>query len=248
MKDAATYGINPDLYVKLLFVLAGMALLVVIRRRVFDDPEIDDTPVSSGARALAWASLVCWSGAIVAGRLIAYVGTRARSLISLDVIDAWSGACPQMRKTSAVIALVWTLLPGVTSAQDARTTIEDATKAMGAVGLTSITYSGAAATANFGQSRTISFGLASTSVRSYTRTIDFAQPASRATGATLPPAVRGGPPPQPGTLDQSITPANAGVGAATADLGHAVGLSARRGRQQRDDAVAKDRWRHSTGS
>ena len=97
---------------------------------------------------------------------------------------------------------------GVALAQDAKTTIEDATKAIGAVGLTSITYSGAAATANFGQSRTISFGLSSTSVRSYTRTIDFAQPASRATGATMPPAVRGGPPPQPGTLDQAITPAN----------------------------------------
>jgi len=74
MKDAATYGINIDLYVKLLFVLAGMALLVVIRRRVFDNPEIDTIPVSSGAKALAWASLACWTGAIVAGRLIAYVG------------------------------------------------------------------------------------------------------------------------------------------------------------------------------
>ena len=74
MKDAATYGRNPDLYVKLVFVLAGMALLVVIRHRVFGSPQIDDTRVPSGARALAWASLVCWSGAIVAGRLIAYVG------------------------------------------------------------------------------------------------------------------------------------------------------------------------------
>jgi len=112
-----------------------------------------------------------------------------------------------MRKTSAVTALVWMLLPAIALAQDARTTIEDATNALGAVGLTSITYSGNAATANFGQSRTISFGLSSTSVRSYTRTIDFVQPASRATGATMPPAVRGGPPPQPVTLDQLITPA-----------------------------------------
>ena len=74
MKDAATYGRNPDLYIKLLFVVAGMALLVVIRRRVFGSPHIDGTPLSNGARRLAWASLVCWSGAIVAGRLIAYVG------------------------------------------------------------------------------------------------------------------------------------------------------------------------------
>jgi glyoxylase-like metal-dependent hydrolase (beta-lactamase superfamily II) len=112
-----------------------------------------------------------------------------------------------MRKTAAVAALVSTLLPGLAFAQDAKTTIEDATKALGAVGLTSITYSGIAATANFGQSRTISFGLSSTSVRDYTRTIDFAQPASRATGSTFPPPVRGGPPPQPGTLDQLITSA-----------------------------------------
>ena len=74
MKDAATYGINLDLYVKLLFVLAGMVLLVVIRRKVFENPEIDSTPVSSGARVLAWVSLACWTGAIVAGRLIAYLG------------------------------------------------------------------------------------------------------------------------------------------------------------------------------
>jgi hypothetical protein len=111
-----------------------------------------------------------------------------------------------MRKSSAATAFVWALLPVIALAQDAKTTIEDATRAIGAVGLASITYSGAAATANFGQSRS-SFGLSSTSVRGYTRTIDFAQPASRATGATMPPAVRGGPPPQPGTLDQSITAA-----------------------------------------
>jgi len=115
-----------------------------------------------------------------------------------------------MRETSAVIALVAaTLLPGVALAQDAKAVIEAAITATGSAGLTSITYSGQAATSsNFGQSRTISFGLSSTSVRSYTRTMDFAQPASRATGTTVPPAARGGPPPQPGTFDQAITPAN----------------------------------------
>ena len=74
MKDAATYGINLDLYIKLLFVLGGMVLLVIIRRRVFDHPQVAQTPVSSGVKALAWASLACWTGAIIAGRLIAYVG------------------------------------------------------------------------------------------------------------------------------------------------------------------------------
>jgi glyoxylase-like metal-dependent hydrolase (beta-lactamase superfamily II) len=80
---------------------------------------------------------------------------------------------------------------------------------MGAAGLTSITYSGSAALGNFGQSRTISFGLASTAIRNYTRTIDFTQPALHASGDSIPPAVRGGPPPQPGTYDQLITPARA---------------------------------------
>jgi hypothetical protein len=47
----------------------------------------------------------------------------------------------------------------------------------------------------FGQSRTISFGLASTSIRNYMRTIDFTQPAAHATGSTLPPVARGAPPP-----------------------------------------------------
>src|SRR4030095_9275708 len=113
-----------------------------------------------------------------------------------------------MWKAPTAIALACTMRPGIASAQDPKTVIEDAVKAMGAGGLTSITYSGAAANANFGQSRTISFGLASTSVNGYTRTIDFTQPASRTTGITLAPALRGGAPPQPGTLDQLITSAN----------------------------------------
>jgi hypothetical protein len=74
MKDAASYGINLDLHVTLLFVLAGLVLLVVIRRKVFNPPAIASTPVSSDTGALAWASLACWTGAIIAGRLIAYLG------------------------------------------------------------------------------------------------------------------------------------------------------------------------------
>jgi outer membrane protein OmpA-like peptidoglycan-associated protein len=40
----------------------------------FKDPDLDLRPVTPAARRLAWASLVCWFGAICAGRLIAYVG------------------------------------------------------------------------------------------------------------------------------------------------------------------------------
>jgi hypothetical protein len=74
MKDATTYGRNTDLYVKLVFVFAGMWLVRLLRTRVFEDPRLDQQPLWSGARVIAWASLVCWFGAIVSGRLIAYVG------------------------------------------------------------------------------------------------------------------------------------------------------------------------------
>jgi hypothetical protein len=48
-----------------------------------------------------------------------------------------------------------------------------------------------------------------TTISNYPRAIDLTQPASRATGATMPPAIPGAPPPQPGTFNQNITPANA---------------------------------------
>ena len=114
-----------------------------------------------------------------------------------------------MWKTRAAAALVVTTLSTAAAADDnAKKVIDDASKAMGIAGLNSITYAGQAALGNFGQSRTVTFGLASTVIRSYVRTIDFTQPASRATGDSQPPAlVRGGPLPPAGTYSQIITPA-----------------------------------------
>jgi len=74
MKAATTYGTNPDFYVKLVFVALGMIVLVVMRFVVFNDPQLESRPVRWWAKLLAWASLFCWFGAIVTGRLIAYVG------------------------------------------------------------------------------------------------------------------------------------------------------------------------------
>jgi hypothetical protein len=74
LKDASIYGRNFDLYVKLVFVALGVTLLSIIRKQVFADPGLDNGPVSSRAKLLAWASLACWFCAIVSGRLIAYVG------------------------------------------------------------------------------------------------------------------------------------------------------------------------------
>lgn len=74
MKDATVYARNFDLYVKLFFIAAGMLLLFRIQKQVFGDPDLDNRPVPPSARMLAWASLFCWFAAIIAGRLIAYVG------------------------------------------------------------------------------------------------------------------------------------------------------------------------------
>jgi hypothetical protein len=74
MADATTKLTNPDFYVKMAFIFAGVAVLYVMRKKVFGDPAVDRAPVSGAAKRLAWASLICWFGAITAGRLLAYVG------------------------------------------------------------------------------------------------------------------------------------------------------------------------------
>ena len=113
-----------------------------------------------------------------------------------------------MLKTFAVAALLIAVVSISGKAQDAASSVAGASKAIGADNLNSITFSGSATSGNFGQSKNIAGPLAVTTITNYTRAIDLTQPASRATGSTMPPAIPGAPPPQPGTLNQNITPAN----------------------------------------
>jgi hypothetical protein len=71
--DATTKLTTPDFYLKMVCVFAGLFVLIRMRRQIFDDPQLDRVPLSGNARMLAWASLACWFGAIIAGRLLAYV-------------------------------------------------------------------------------------------------------------------------------------------------------------------------------
>jgi hypothetical protein len=71
--DATTKLTMLDFYLKMTFVFTGIYLLARTRRQVFDDPQLDKAPVTGNAKMLAWASLGCWFGAIIAGRLMAYV-------------------------------------------------------------------------------------------------------------------------------------------------------------------------------
>lgn len=71
--DATTRLTNPVFYIKMVFVFTGVWLLAVMRKKVFHAPELQKV-VPSSAKVMAWASLICWLGAITAGRLLAYLG------------------------------------------------------------------------------------------------------------------------------------------------------------------------------
>jgi hypothetical protein len=72
--DATTKMINPDFYVKMTFIALALINLRILRKRVFRDPLIDKKPLTSDVKVLAVLSMICWLGAITAGRLMAYVG------------------------------------------------------------------------------------------------------------------------------------------------------------------------------
>jgi hypothetical protein len=72
--DATTKLTNPDFGIKMTFIVLAVINQRLIQKRVFGDPEIDHRPFTSNARMLAVMSLLCWLGAITAGRLLAYVG------------------------------------------------------------------------------------------------------------------------------------------------------------------------------
>ena len=126
---------------------------------------------------------------------------------------AWRESCSDipilMRIWTLVTAVGAVMLVGSLSAQDARAVIAEASRAMGVVGVTSVTLAGTAAYGNFGQSRTLSFGIASTTIRSYNRTFDFVRGISHSIGVAAPPGAPSGVP--PGPFDDLITPASPGV-------------------------------------
>ena len=72
--DATTKMTNPDFGVKMGFILLAVINQRIIEKRVMRDPQLDKGPLPVNAKMLAVTSLVCWLGAITAGRLLAYVG------------------------------------------------------------------------------------------------------------------------------------------------------------------------------
>ena len=71
--DATTKLTNPVFFVKMICVGLAMGSMVAIRRRL-GPAASGTTPAANRITLLAWFSLVAWSGAILAGRLMAYIG------------------------------------------------------------------------------------------------------------------------------------------------------------------------------
>ena len=69
--------VNPDFYIKMIFIAFAIVTLHMIKTNVFRDPLIDKVPPSARGKMLAVLSLIFWTGAIVSGRLLAYVGAGA---------------------------------------------------------------------------------------------------------------------------------------------------------------------------
>jgi hypothetical protein len=70
---------NPVFYLKLLLIGVGLWLFRRIGRRVFDDAG-EERAQSPMVQRLAIFSLVCWVGAITAGRFLAYTYHRLTAL------------------------------------------------------------------------------------------------------------------------------------------------------------------------
>jgi hypothetical protein len=70
---------NPVFYLKLVLIGVGLWLFRRIGRRVFDGTD-DGAADSPRLQGLAIVSMVCWVGAITAGRFLAYTYSRLTAL------------------------------------------------------------------------------------------------------------------------------------------------------------------------
>ena len=74
MKDASTTATTPTSTSSWRSCSSAWRCWLLMRRRVFRDPAARPAARCPAGQGTGWASLLCWFGAIVTGRLIAYVG------------------------------------------------------------------------------------------------------------------------------------------------------------------------------
>jgi len=71
--EATTKLTNPDFGIKMVFIVLAALNLRLLQTRVFRGSDFARGLIPRHAKSLALMSLVCWIGAITAGRLLAYV-------------------------------------------------------------------------------------------------------------------------------------------------------------------------------
>ena len=112
----------------------------------------------------------------------------------------------QLARIALLVTSVSASVVGQDAGPDAATILGEVSQAMGARTLTSITYSGSAADVNFLQTKSINGPWPLRPITNYTRAIDLAQVASRASGSTMNQGLFGGAP-VAGAFNQGISTA-----------------------------------------
>jgi hypothetical protein len=72
--DATTKATNLDFYAKMVFIIVAITMQRKLGKRLFGNPSIDTTTYSTEMKILATVAMICWIGAITAGRLLGYLG------------------------------------------------------------------------------------------------------------------------------------------------------------------------------
>ena len=72
--NATKMTANPDFYVKLAFIALAVINVMKLKKQVFSNNVDDTVPLPTKTKVLALTSLLFWLGAIICGRLLAYVG------------------------------------------------------------------------------------------------------------------------------------------------------------------------------
>lgn len=75
IKDPATWGTSVPFFIKMALVIASVATLLPLRSLVRDVTPVarEDGGAPGNARLWAVVSILAWTGAVTAGRLLAYV-------------------------------------------------------------------------------------------------------------------------------------------------------------------------------
>ena len=66
---------NADFYIKLALIGVGVLMMQRLKNRILSDPSLTEAAMMAKGKVFAISTLICWVGAITAGRMLAYTYT-----------------------------------------------------------------------------------------------------------------------------------------------------------------------------